>query len=134
VIRELTAQDELFAHQVWPAQIRWALSQLNKQAAAARDAGLDHIPPEQGALYLRVYHQGVAVGLSRHPRTSRTAAQSDATNLLERLRDRAHQYLRFTETCTSRPPTTAPNATCAPSRPRSKSPAATNPRPAPPTG
>lgn len=97
VIRELTAQEELFAHQVWPGQIRWALSQLNKQAAAARDAGLDHIPPERAEVYLRVFHQGVAVGLSRHPRTSRTAAQSDATNLLERLRDRAHQYLRFTE-------------------------------------
>lgn len=97
VIRELTAQEKLFSHQVWPGQIRWALSQLNKQATAARDTGLEHIPPQQAALYLRVHHQGVAVGLSRHPRTSRTAAQSEATNLLERLRERAHQYLGFTE-------------------------------------
>lgn len=31
-----------------------------------------------------------------HPRTSATGKQSDATNLLERLRDHADQYLRFT--------------------------------------
>jgi hypothetical protein len=37
----------------------------------------------------------VAVGLSRHPRTPGHGAQSDATNLLERLRDHAHSYLRF---------------------------------------
>jgi hypothetical protein len=97
VIRELTAQDELHPDQKWADQIRWALSQLIKQARRARDQSLDRVPPEQAALYLRAYHQGVAVGLSRHPRTSRTGAQSDATNLLERLRDHAHQYLRFVE-------------------------------------
>lgn len=97
VIRELTAQDELHPTQAWAAQIRWALSRLIEQADRARADGLDHIPPEQAGIYLRAYHQGIAVGLSRHPRTSRTDAQSDATNLLERLRDRAHQYLRFTD-------------------------------------
>jgi hypothetical protein len=37
----------------------------------------------------------VAVGLSHHPRTPGHGAQSDATNVLERLRERAHDYLRF---------------------------------------
>lgn len=95
VIRELTAQDEAYPTQKWAEQIRWALARLIEQADRARDQGLGHIPPEQAAVYLRAYHQGVAVGLSRHPRTSRTGAQTDATNLLERLRDRADQYLRF---------------------------------------
>lgn len=78
-------------------QIRWARAQLIKQARRAREQSLDRVPPEQAALYLRAYHQGVAVGLSRHPRTFRTGAQSDATNLLERLRDHAHEYLCFVE-------------------------------------
>jgi transposase len=96
VIRELTAQDELVPKQLWAAQIRSALSQLIKQADRARVEGLDHIPPERIARELFYFRQGVAVGLSLHPRTCATGAQSDATNLLERLRDHAHEYLRFT--------------------------------------
>lgn len=95
VIRELTAQDEQHPDQRWADQIRWALARLIEQARRARDAGLDHVPPEQAEVYLRAYHQGIAVGLSLHPRVP-ARKQSDATNLLERLRDRADQYLRFT--------------------------------------
>ena len=96
VVRELTAQDELHPHQRWAAQVRWVFSQLIKQATAARAEGLRHIPPERIAPLLRSYHRAVADGLTRHPRTSETGKQSDATNLLERLRDRADHYLRFT--------------------------------------
>jgi transposase len=96
VIRELTAQDELRPDQRWARQIRWVFSQLIKQAAAARAEGLRHIPPERIAPLIRSYHRGVADGLALHPRTSETGKQSDATNLLERLRDHADQYLRFT--------------------------------------
>jgi hypothetical protein len=97
VIRELTALHEQYPHQLWADQIRWALARLIEQAARARAAGLQHIPPEQIQVYQRVFDQGVAVGLRHHPRTSPTDAQSDATNVLERLRDRAHEYLRFTQ-------------------------------------
>jgi transposase len=96
VVRELTAQDELYPTEHWARQIRRSLSGLIKQADLARTQGLPHIPPERIETYKFYYRQGVAVGLSRHPRTSRTGAQSDATNLLERLRDRADQYLLFT--------------------------------------
>jgi transposase len=95
VIRELTALHEQHRAEWWAEQIRWALARLIEQARRARAAGLDHIPPEQAEIYLRVFHQGVAVGLSRHPRTPGHGAQSDATNVLERLRERAHDYLRF---------------------------------------
>jgi transposase len=103
VIRELTAQVEAYPEQAWADQIRWALSRLIEQAAAARAAGLDHVPPELGTVYLRVLRQGVAVGLSLHPRMSANGAQSDATNLLERLREREHEYLRFLEDTTIEP-------------------------------
>lgn len=95
VIRELTALHEQYPQQRWADQIRWALARLIEQARRARDAGLRHIPPDRTETYLRVFHQGIAVGLSRHPRMP-GRKQSDATNLLERLRDRAEQYLRFT--------------------------------------
>jgi hypothetical protein len=103
VIRELTAQVEAYPEQAWADQIRWALSRLIEQAAAAHAAGLDHVPPELGTVYLRVLRQGVAVGLSLHPRMSANGAQSDATNLLERLREREHEYLRFLEDTTIEP-------------------------------
>lgn len=96
VIRELTAQDQLYPKEKWADQIRWALARLIEQADRARADGLDHIPPDHAGVYLRAYRQGIAVGLSHHPRTSANAAQSDAVNLLERLRDRTDQYLRFT--------------------------------------
>ena len=96
VVRELTAQDELRPHQRWARQIRRVLSQLIKKAAAARAEGLRHIPPERTAPLVRSYHRGVADGLALHPRTSETGKQSDATNLIERLRDHADQYLLFT--------------------------------------
>ena len=96
VVRELTAQDELYPHQRWARQIRWVFSQLIKQAEAARTVGLRHIPPEKIAGLSRSHHRGVADGLTLHPRTSRAGKQSDATNLLERLRDHAEAYLRFT--------------------------------------
>lgn len=99
VIRELTALDEQYPDQRWADQIRWAFARLIEQARRACGAGLDHIPPERIAVYLRVFHQGIAVGLSRHPRVS-GRKQSEATNLLERLRDRADQYLRFTRDLT----------------------------------
>jgi transposase len=96
VVRELTAQVELYPHQRWARQLRWVLSELIKQAAAARAAGLRQIPPKKIAGLSRSYHRGIADGLASHPRTSETGKQSDATNLLERLRDHAEQYLRFT--------------------------------------
>jgi hypothetical protein len=43
---------------------------------------------------LRHYHQGVKVGLARHPRAE-GRKQSPARNLLERLRDRVREVLRF---------------------------------------
>ena len=95
VVRELTAQDELYPQQRWARQLRWVLSQLIKHADRAREEGLEDIPPERFAPLIRSYDRGVADGLAYHPRTSETGKQSDATNLLERLRDHAHEYLLY---------------------------------------
>ncbi|HEX2185829.1 MAG TPA: IS66 family transposase [Chloroflexota bacterium] len=96
VIRELTAAEEDHPGQLWPAQVRWALAELNTQAKAAREAGGADIPPQRALGYLQAYHQGVAVGLSLHPRAA-GRKQSPTRNLLERLRDRACDILRFVD-------------------------------------
>ncbi len=96
VIRELTAAAENHPGQIWPGQIRWALSYLNKQATRARAGGLTEIPAVWARPGLQAFHQGIAVGLSLHPRTP-GRKQTPTRNLLQRLHDRAHDMLRFTD-------------------------------------
>jgi hypothetical protein len=96
LVRELTAAEQDHPDQRWPGQIRWALSELNTQAKAAKNAGLTDIPPERALIYLESFHRGVAVGLSLHPRAP-GRKQSLTRNLLERLRDRANDVLRFAD-------------------------------------
>jgi transposase len=96
LIRELTAAEADHPRQKWPQQLRWALAGLNRQAIRARQDGRDHIPPESAAFYLRHYHQGVAVGLSLHPRAA-GRKQTPTRNLLERLRDKTCDILRFAD-------------------------------------
>lgn len=96
LIRELTGIAEAYPDAIWPAQARAALAELNRLACAAREAGLQHIPPEQAAGPLLLYRHAVLVGLSEHPRAA-TRKQSKARNLLERLRDREADILRFVD-------------------------------------
>jgi transposase len=63
-------------------------------AHAARDDGLDHIPPNIADPLLEDWRHAVLRGLASHPcRDGRK--QSKTRNLLERLRDRDEQALRF---------------------------------------
>ncbi len=96
LVRELTAAEQDHPDQRWHRQVRWALAELNEQAKAAHAAGLVDIPPERALIYLESYHHGVAVGLSLHPRAP-GRKQSPTRNLLERLRDRAGDVLRFAD-------------------------------------
>jgi transposase len=67
---------------------------LNTAAHRARAAGQKHIPPEITKFYLTLFAQAIAVGLSLHPRAP-GQEQTKTRNLLERLRERADQVLRF---------------------------------------
>lgn len=96
LVRELTAVEEDFPHQDWHRQIRWALAGLNTQALRVRAGQTGEIAPAALLLHLRAFHQGVSVGLSQHPRAP-GRKQSPARNLLERLRDQAHDVLRFAD-------------------------------------
>ncbi len=95
LIRELTAVAEQHPDAIWPGQARSALADLASAARAARDEGLNLIPPEQAAQPLLLFRHAVLVGLAEH-RRSPGRKQSKARNLLERLRDREDEILRFT--------------------------------------
>jgi transposase len=95
LIRELTAVAEQHPEQVWPGQARSALADLADAARAARDQHLAAIPAELAAEPLRLLRHAVLVGLAQHPRAD-GRKQSKARNLLERLRDREEEILRFT--------------------------------------
>ncbi|MFG2887014.1 IS66 family transposase [Streptomyces sp. NPDC048297] len=96
LIRELTAAEEDFPDQKWHQQIRWALAGLNKHATRVRNAEITEIAPDALLLHLEAFHQGIKVGLSKHPRAE-GRKQSTARNLLERLRDQAHDVLRYAD-------------------------------------
>lgn len=96
LIRELTAAEEDFPDQKWHQQIRWALAGLNKQAVRVRNSETTEIAPGTLLLHLEAFHRGIKVGLSKHPRAA-GRKQSTARNLLERLRDQAHDVLRFAD-------------------------------------
>lgn len=95
IIRELTAAAEAHPDAEWPVQARSALAGLAKLAQQARDHGLDRIPLGQAAEPLRLFRDAVRVGLAEHRRAP-GRKQSKTRNLLERLRDREPEILRFT--------------------------------------
>ena len=95
LIRELTAVAELHPDAIWPVQARTALADLIAAARTAREQGLPAIPAQHSAQALHLFRQAVLVGLSEHRRAP-GRKQSKARNLLERLRDREEEILRFT--------------------------------------
>jgi transposase/uncharacterized coiled-coil protein SlyX len=95
LIRELTGVAEQHPEQIWPGQARSALADLATAAHTAREQGHTRIEPERAAEPLRLFRHAVLVGLAEHRRTE-GRKQSHARNLLERLRDREAEILRFT--------------------------------------
>jgi transposase len=95
LLRELTAVAEAHPEAIWPGQAGSALADLNLAARTARQQGLTGLPAGQADGPLRLFRHAVLVGLAEHPRAA-GRKQSKARNLLERLRDREDEILRFT--------------------------------------
>ena len=80
----------------WPAQASRALRALIRSWHQAGAAGLADIPADVRAPLVTEFRRAVRVGLSDIPRTpDPNAKQLPARNLLECLRDREHDVLRF---------------------------------------
>ncbi|MGL5811667.1 MAG: IS66 family transposase [Nocardioides sp.] len=95
LIRELTAVAEAHPDLIWRTRARTALIDLADAARRARAEGHTAIPAQHAAEHLHLFRHAVLVGLATHPRTE-TSKQTKARNLLERIRDREPEILRFT--------------------------------------
>jgi transposase len=94
IARELVAADETHPGQHWPTQALDALFALNTAAHDTRERGESVIPPKVADPLLHNWHHAIRVGLAQHrPRPGRK--QSKTRNLLERLKAREAEVLRF---------------------------------------
>jgi transposase len=96
LLRDLADAAESYPAAIWPGQATEALQALIHQANSARDAGLAAIQPQAIAPYLRLFRHGVLAGLSEVRRLpGAKTGQPPARLLLECLRDREDDVLRF---------------------------------------
>lgn len=95
ICRELVAAAERHPGRHWAEQAKRALYALNSAAHDARERERESIPPDVLTEHIHLFHQAVLVGLAGHPRDHSRREQSKTRNLLERLRDREDDILRF---------------------------------------
>jgi hypothetical protein len=105
LLRDLEDAAQSYRDAIWPGQIADALRGLIHQANVARDQGLRAVPAEMTAEHLKLFRRGVAAGLSQVRRVpGATSKQPPARLLLECLRHREADVLRFLSD-TAIPPT-----------------------------
>ena len=96
LLRDLEDAAQSHPAAIWPGQIADALRALIHAANLARDQGLAAVPDDARATDLRLFRHGVRVGLSQVPRIGgANVEQPHARLLLECLRDREDDVLRF---------------------------------------
>jgi hypothetical protein len=104
LLRDLEDAAQRYPDAIWPGQIADALRGLIHAANLARDQGLATVPGDLTAEDLKLVRRGVAVGLSQARRVpSAKSRQPTARTLLECLRHREADVLRFL-TATAIPP------------------------------
>lgn len=105
LLRDLEDAAESYPEAIWPGQIADALRGLIHAANVARDRGMSAVPGQMIAEHLKLFRRGVAVGLSEVRRVpGAKSKQPPARTLLECLRHREADVLRFL-TDTAIPPT-----------------------------
>lgn len=96
LLRDTEAAVQTYPDADWAPQIRDALRELIHQANLARDKGLARIAPDIADPLIKTFHDGVTVGLSETTRHGKRPGERKTRLLLEALRDRAADVLRFT--------------------------------------
>jgi transposase len=105
LLRDLEDAAESYPEAIWPGQIAGALRGLIHAANLARDQHLAAVPGQMTAEHLTLFRHGVNVGLSDVRRVpGAKTKQPPARLLLECLRDREADVLRFLSD-TAIPPT-----------------------------
>jgi hypothetical protein len=95
LLRDLANAAEVYPGTVWPTQIADALRGLIHQANLARTAGQDSIDPQVKDELIDRFRHGVRVGLSATTSHGDRPGQTKTRNLLQTLRDREDDVLRF---------------------------------------
>lgn len=95
LLRDLDGAAQVYPDQVWPVQIADALRGLIHETNLARDHGLVAIADNVAAVLLSRFRHGVLVGLSHTRNHGDRPGESKARNLLEVLRARPSDVLRF---------------------------------------
>src|SRR6266852_273987 len=95
LVRDLSDAAETYPDAHWPVQIREALQGLIHAANAARDQGLHAIPDQTAGPLTRAFRHGVILGLGQ-VRKAPGRKQEPFRQLLQCLRDRQDDVLRFT--------------------------------------
>jgi transposase len=95
LLRDLADAAERYPTAIWPGQTADALRGLIHAANQARDQGLPAIPGQIAAPLIHDCQHGVLAGLSEIPRVP-GRKQHPGRDLLECLRDRQDDVLRFT--------------------------------------
>ncbi len=97
LLRDLDDAAQVYPDAVWPVQIADALRGLIHHTNLARDQGLPAIPAEHRDELLRRLRNGRAVGLSDTTSHGTRPGERKARLLLEVLRDREGDVLRFVD-------------------------------------
>ena len=96
LLRDLEDAAQSYPAAIWPGQAAGALRALIHAANLAREQGLAAVPGEAAAEHLRLFRHGVRAGLASVRRVpGANVAQPPARLLLECLRDREADVLRF---------------------------------------
>jgi len=95
LLRDLDDAAEIYPDAVWPTQIADALRGLIHQANLAREQGKDAIPAQVVDPLVELFDQGMLVGLSQTTSGGTRPGERKARLLLEVLRDREADVLRF---------------------------------------
>ncbi|WP_327045243.1 transposase [Microbispora sp. NBC_01189] len=95
ILRDLQGAAETYPDANWPTQIADALRALIHLANTAREQGRDQIPHLAREEHLTWLRRGVAVGLAETLHHGNRPGERKARLLLEFLRDRREEMLRF---------------------------------------
>ncbi|MGH3510864.1 MAG: hypothetical protein ACRDQH_08010 [Pseudonocardiaceae bacterium] len=113
LLRDLDGAAQIYPDAVWPTQIADALRGLIQHANLAREQGLDAIAQDIQAPLLSRFRHGVLDGLSDTLHRGTRPGENKARCVLEVLRDRPTDVLRFAHDLQV-PLLTGPNAICGP--------------------
>jgi hypothetical protein len=98
LLRDLADAAETYPGATWPAQITRALQGLIHAASCAREQGLAAVPAATAAPLITAYRDAITAGLAdlaARPGATRRHHRQHRQRLLEDLRDREHDVLRF---------------------------------------